>query len=133
VLIRDALSAYLAATPPIAMLPPTDRADSLKELQEQVTDLTTRVKLLEEILTRWPQVTASYAASLPPPADREADRALPAADTSRAQPGGQRKLTPRQVRALRDKRQRGVSIPALMDEYGISRASVFRYLQSEKR
>jgi hypothetical protein len=26
-----------------------------------------------------------------------------------------------------------VTIPALMDEYGISRASVFRYLQKEKR
>jgi predicted transcriptional regulator len=46
---------------------------------------------------------------------------------------GQRKLTPRQVRALRDKRRRGVPIPALMEEYGLSRASVFRYLQSEKR
>jgi len=46
---------------------------------------------------------------------------------------GQWKLTPRQRRALRDKRQRGVSIEALMDEYGLSRASVFRYLQSEKR
>ena len=37
------------------------------------------------------------------------------------------------TRALRDKRRRGVTIPALMDEYGISRASVFRYLQKEKR
>ena len=46
---------------------------------------------------------------------------------------GQWKLTPRQRRALRDKRQRGVSIEALMDEYGLSRASMFRYLQSEKR
>jgi hypothetical protein len=45
----------------------------------------------------------------------------------------QRKLTPRQVRALRDKHQRGVPVPALMEEYGISRASVFRYLQSDKR
>jgi hypothetical protein len=46
---------------------------------------------------------------------------------------GQRKLTPRLVRALRDKRHRGVSIEALMEEYALSRASVFRYLQSEKR
>ena len=46
---------------------------------------------------------------------------------------GQWKLTPRQRRAMRDKRQRGVSIEALMDEYGLSRASVFRYLRSEKR
>ena len=44
-----------------------------------------------------------------------------------------RKLTPRQIRALRDKRQRGVPIEALIDEYGISRSSVFRYLQSEQR
>jgi hypothetical protein len=42
-------------------------------------------------------------------------------------------LTPRQQRALRDKYQSGVSVPALMEEYGMSRASVFRYLQSEKR
>jgi len=57
------------------------------------------------------------------------DPAPAAARTRRGIP----KLTPRQVRAMRDKRQRGVSIPALMDEYGISRASVFRYLQSEHR
>jgi hypothetical protein len=37
------------------------------------------------------------------------------------------------VRALRDKHLRGVPIAALMEEYGISRASVFRYLQSDKR
>jgi hypothetical protein len=43
------------------------------------------------------------------------------------------RLTPRQQRALRDKHRRGVPVPALMDEYGISRASVFRYLQSDKR
>jgi len=43
------------------------------------------------------------------------------------------KLTPRQIRALRDKRQRGVSVAALQEEYGISRASVFRYLRSPKR
>jgi hypothetical protein len=42
-------------------------------------------------------------------------------------------LTPRQLRALRGKHRRGVPVPALMEEYGISRASVFRYLQSEQR
>jgi len=46
---------------------------------------------------------------------------------------GRHKLTPRQVRALRDKHLRGVPVPALLDEYGISRASLFRYLQSDKR
>ena len=48
-------------------------------------------------------------------------------------PRGQRKLTQRPQRALRDKHQRGVPVPALMEEYGISRASVFRYLRSDKR
>jgi predicted HicB family RNase H-like nuclease len=43
------------------------------------------------------------------------------------------KLTPRQVRALRDKHLRGVPVPALLEEYDISRASLFRYLQSDKR
>ena len=50
-----------------------------------------------------------------------------------ALPRHTRKLTPRQIRALRDKHLRGVPVPALMEEYGISRASVFRYLQSAKR
>jgi hypothetical protein len=56
----------------------------------------------------------------------------PAATPARTVPG-QRKLTPRQVRALRDKHLRGVPVPALMEEYDLSRASVFRYLQSERR
>jgi hypothetical protein len=42
---------------------------------------------------------------------------------------GQYKLTPRQVRSLRAKRQRGATIQSLMEEYGISRATLFRYLQ----
>ena len=41
---------------------------------------------------------------------------------------GQNKLTPRQVASLRAKRQRGTPIKALMEEYGLSKASVFRYL-----
>jgi hypothetical protein len=44
-----------------------------------------------------------------------------------------RKLTPRQIRALRDKHLRGVPLPALLEEYGISKASLFRYLRSDKR
>ena len=38
------------------------------------------------------------------------------------------KLTPRQVKALRAKRARGVPVKALMEEYGLSKATVFRYL-----
>jgi hypothetical protein len=53
------------------------------------------------------------------------DMAPAAAGTRRGVP----KLTPRQVAALRRKRQRGTPIKALMEEYGISKATVFRYLQ----
>ena len=35
-----------------------------------------------------------------------------------------RKLTPRQIRCAEDKHLRGVTVPALMDEYGISRVCV---------
>ena len=119
VLIQHALSAYLTDISPTGTLTHADSADTVRELQAQLADLTTRVKVIEEILTQWPQ---------------PADRTLTPADTAAGRlPGGQRKLTPRQSRALRDKRLRGVSIPALMEEYGLSRASVFRYLQSEKR
>ena len=125
VLIRDALSVYLADTPPTGLPTQADSADTLRELQEKLADVTTRVKVIEEILTTWPQF-----ADIPPiDADMSADRSADTAPTGR----GQRKLTPRQQRALRDKYQSGVSVPALMEEYGISRASVFRYLQSEKR
>ena len=41
------------------------------------------------------------------------------------------KLTPRQVKALRAKRAKGAKIEALMQQYGVSKATVFRYLQSE--
>jgi hypothetical protein len=42
---------------------------------------------------------------------------------------GQYKLTARQVASLRAKRQRGTPIKALMEEYGISKATLFRYLK----
>jgi len=42
---------------------------------------------------------------------------------------GQNKLTPRQVASLRAKRQRGTTIKPLMEEYGISKATLFRYLK----
>jgi len=116
---------------------PADSADTLRDVQAQLGEITTRVKVLEEILTQWPELVARSADTdadrTPTDADRNADRVPPAADTGRGQPGGQRKLTPRQQRALRDKRQRGVPVEALMEEYGLSRASVFRYLRSPQR
>ena len=42
---------------------------------------------------------------------------------------GQYKLTARQAAQLRAKRQRGTPIKALMEEYGISKATLFRYLK----
>ena len=39
------------------------------------------------------------------------------------------KLTPQQEAALRAKRKQGTSIKELMKEYGISKATVFRYLE----
>src|SRR2546426_3874799 len=60
--------------------------------------------------------------AIAPAVDEEQDGTVPAPAAGRARRGIP-KLTPRQVRALRDKRQRGVSVPALMDEYGISRRS----------
>jgi hypothetical protein len=44
-------------------------------------------------------------------------------------PPGQYKLTSRQVASLRAKRQRGTPIKALMEEYGICKATLFRYLK----
>jgi hypothetical protein len=44
-------------------------------------------------------------------------------------PPGQYKLTSRQVASLRAKRQRGTPMKALMEEYGISKATLFRYLK----
>jgi len=38
------------------------------------------------------------------------------------------KLTPQQAAALRARREQGTPIKALMEEYGLSKASVFRYL-----
>ncbi len=114
VLIQEALAAYFADTPPTGTPTPPDSAVIVRELQAQLAALTTRVDALEHAPTRRRQ---------------PADRTLTPANTPRARmPGGQRKLTPRQVAALRAKRARGVPIKALMEQYGLSKATVFRYL-----
>ncbi len=121
-LIREALAAYLADTPPTGPLTPPNSGDTLRELQGQLAALTTRVEALEQ--GHSPRPTERRQ-----PADRRADRALTPADMPQVHTrGGQRKLTPRQVRALRAKRVRGTPIKALMQEYGVSKATVFRYL-----
>ena len=110
-LIREALAAYLADTPPTGPLTPPNSGDTLRELQGQLAALTTRVEALEH-------------GPSPLPTERRQPAATPRART----PVGQRKLTPRQVRALRVKCARGTPIKALMQDYGVSKATVFRSL-----
>jgi response regulator of citrate/malate metabolism len=116
VLIRDALSAYLADTAPTEAPTSADSADTLRDVQAQLAALTQRVTALEHASTPHRQS-----------ADRAADRPADTAPTRL--PGGQFKLTPRQVASLRAKRARGTPIKALMEEFDISKATLFRYLK----
>ena len=116
VLIRAALSAYLADSPPTGAPTP---ADSLRILGEELAILRARVTSLEQALTRRRQDTDSSADSVPTPADTPPGRP----------PVGQFKLSARQVVSLRAKRARGVPIKTLMQEYDISKATLFRYLK----
>ena len=45
--------------------------------------------------------------------------------------GAQRKLTWKQVAELQAKRQEGLLIRELMDEYGLSKSSIYRYLKQK--
>jgi hypothetical protein len=70
-----------------------------------------------------PRVAATKSAS-------GADTATVATtETARTQ-GGQRKLTPLQAAELRGKRAAGMPIKALMQAYGLSRATLHRYLSA---
>jgi hypothetical protein len=124
VLIREALSAYLADTQPTSALPiAADSAHILQDLSEQLAMLRIRVDALEQVLTRRRQ-------SADRGTDRDAHRTLTPADTTVARlPRGQYKLTSRQVTALRAQRARGAPIKALMARYGVSKATLFRYLK----
>jgi hypothetical protein len=144
-IIRDALADYLARQPE-----PTGRLDvpgttvaamaaSLAELQAQVQHLTARLDALaadrQPTAARSRQPAAAAAAT---PADTPAvpaARPPPAADRPGAAPevvlwSGLHKLTPRQGDELRAKRARGAPIKALMQEYGLSKATVHRYLKT---
>ena len=129
-LIREALSAYLAALPAPGTMTPAASADSVHALGEELAILRRRVEALEQVLANhrysadtMPTGANSAAATAPPPADSTVDARL------LRLPVGQFKLTARQVRALRAKRTRGVPIKALMEEFDISKATLFRYLQ----
>jgi hypothetical protein len=124
-------------TIPVAML--TRLATTLTTAAEQLRSACTGA--MEAADTEWqpppaPQVSTGNTAYNGYTRSEDSAPARRHDGTGHAQaraPIGQRKLSPRQVRALRDKRHRGVPIKALMEEYALSRASVFRYLQSEKR
>jgi len=133
-IVRQALVDYLSRQPEAPAraedlaLAAAAVAARLDGLQAQVEALAAHVETLAA--RRQPLADENRQ---PPTATaaRKRQPGQPAADDTA--PRGPRKLTPRQVRALRDKHQRGVPVPALMEEYGISRASVFRYLRSEQR
>jgi response regulator of citrate/malate metabolism len=100
-LIRQALTDYLAQPD---NTPPTlaAMAASLDALRRQVQRLTAR---LDALAAGWHPLAAAPL------------------------PRGQTKLTPVQVAEMRGKREAGVPMQVLMQEYGISRATVFRYLK----
>jgi DNA invertase Pin-like site-specific DNA recombinase len=47
--------------------------------------------------------------------------------------GRKKKLTKQQIKELRSKRKEGVLIKTLMKDYGLSKASIYRYLSESKR
>jgi hypothetical protein len=117
-IVRHALVEYLSRQP--------ETSEHAVELATAVAAMAARLDGLQEQVEQLAARLETMAASEQPSAARPRQPGQPPA-------ARQRKLTPRQIRALRDKHRRGVPIAALMDEYGISRASVFRYLQSEQR
>lgn len=138
-IICEALEAYLGLGPTLRPTIQGQLSDTLSDsplmsdMSAKISALVSDVARLQERL----EELDAYLATRPPRVrQRQTAGPTPATPADMPQPrtaGGQRKLTPRQVRALRDKHLRGVPVPALMEEYGISRASVFRYLHSDKR
>ena len=92
-LVRAALSAYLADTPPTGTPTDADRsADTIHALQAQLVGLTKRVEAIEHMLTRLRRLAdrsadrladrlAASADTQPTPADSGADTPLTSADT----------------------------------------------------
>ena len=121
--IREALGAYLGMRPTERPTAPalsdtvSDVAVTLAALASDVADMRDRLGRLEE----------KVEARSPGVHQRRTGRP-PARPTPADIPRGQYKLTPRQRAAMRARRRRGVPIKRLMEEYGLSRATVFRYL-----
>jgi hypothetical protein len=81
VLIRDALSAYLADPMPTQLPTPADIAHTVQNLQEQLDALGRRVAMLEQAPTPRRQIRRHHA-------DRRADTMPTPADTPRQPPPG---------------------------------------------
>jgi hypothetical protein len=79
-LIREALAAYLADTPPTGTpTPAADSADTVRTLHEQLAALTTRVEILEQMPTHRRQNADSRADSRRQPHQRSGPPALASA------------------------------------------------------
>jgi hypothetical protein len=136
-LVEHALAQFQPGAPSVAVTVPD--AEQLRLLMHEALRETTAVtELVTDIVTATlardlPALVREAMASLGVSPVTDTDSNVPVTEATAPRAAHQRKLTPRQVRALRDKHRRGVPVPALMEEYGISRASVFRYLQSEQR
>ena len=95
VLIRDALSAYLADSLPTPAPTPADSADRLQELQAQLAAVRARVEILELALTAVPtsrrQDADRYADTTPTAADTSADSDADTAPTGADTPAPRRR------------------------------------------
>jgi hypothetical protein len=108
---REAMALYLCAHKP-----PTRQAIALIRQYRLGTRPPGSVVQLADVISR---AVATYQAEYRPLSDDEVSQALH--DVAH------------EILMARDKHLRGVPVPALMEEYGSSRASVFRYLRSEQR
>ena len=136
-LVREALEAYFQGVGracPARQTPVSDtmpqasdtralRSDRLSDMAAQLERLAQRVTALEAVSAPVRQPQTATAAE-------PASTALPFVDRPR---GGQYKLTSQEAAALRAKRAAGVPIPAPMQEYGLARTTLYRYLQSPER
>jgi hypothetical protein len=134
-LVETALQRYITDTVP----------DTETATPQEPSWLTTVEAFVSDMATATDTDTGESALPQEPPAPSVSDTdtaivpettaptaAAPEAATART-PLGQHKLTPRQAAALRAKRQRGAPIKALMEEYGLSKATVHRYLRAPRR
>jgi hypothetical protein len=130
-LVRAALSAYLADTPPTGTPPSADRnADTIQALQAQLVRLTKRVEAIEHMLTRLRRLADRSADSL-------ADRLAAYADTQLTPADSDADTPPRPADTPTPLRRRGTMrarILALLQEHpqGLSAEELRVYLKPER-